>query len=160
MMGRHVLILAAGYRQNRIAAALLGMALLAFMPGAARSQAPTQGNDPTYSSPSMGTTSNEGMAGMAGRYDPAGDQRRLMVNKAVQRQTVVNTTIQLLQSTQELDEEIRRTHPETLTLAELKKLAEIEKLAHKVKATLTEIGRGATSPQPRVIPIPVEMPKH
>lgn len=136
----------------------LGMALLLGLPCGAFGQAPTHGTDPSYNSPGIGTTSSEGMpGGPYGAIDPVEQARRDRAHRADIRQTVESDTQKLVKLAQELDDEISRTSPNALTPAQLKKVAEIEKLAHKVQAKMTEFQRGGGISQP--LPIPIN-PQH
>jgi len=132
----------------------LGLALLLGMPCFTFGQAPTHGTDPTYSSPSIGTTSSEGMpGGPFGAVSPAEQERMERAHREDIRRTVESDTDKLLKLAQELDDEISRTTPNALTPAQLKKVAEIEKLAHKVQAKMTEFERGGGLSQPLPIPL-------
>lgn len=134
----------------------LGLALLV-VPGSVFSQAPTQGTDPTYSSPGFGSTSSEGVGSPFGRPNPVYEEKRQQALR-VEKQKLLNSyTERLLKLTQELDEEISRTNPDVLTSAELKKIAEIEKLAHKVKTTMSELDRNA--PPSQATPV-IVVPQH
>ncbi len=136
----------------------LALALLLGLPCFAFGQAPTHGSDPTYSSPSIGTTSSEGMpGGPFGAPSPAEQARMERAHRADIQRTVESDTGKLVKLAQELDDEISRTTPNALTPAQLKKVAEIEKLAHKVQAKMTEFERGGGLSQP--LPIPVN-PQH
>jgi len=136
----------------------LVLALLLGLPYGAFSQAPTHGTDPSYNSPGIGTTSSEGMpGGPYGAVDPVEQARRDRAHRAEIRQSVESDTDKLLKLAQELDDEISRTSPNALTPAQLKKVAEIEKLAHKVQAKMTEFQRGGGISQP--LPIPIN-PQH
>jgi hypothetical protein len=135
----------------------LGLALLLALPGNAFGQAPTQGTDPTYSSPGFGSTSSEGVGSPFGRPDPVYEERRQQALRAEKQRLLNSYTELLLKLTHELDDEISRTNPDTLTAAELKKIAEIEKLAHKVKSTMSELDR--RSPPSQTPPL-IVVPQH
>ncbi len=136
----------------------LGFSLLLILPCGAFSQAPTHGTDPTYNTPGIGTTSSEGMpGGPYGAPSPAELERMERAHRADIQRTVELDTDKLLKLTQELDDEISRTAPNALTPAQMKKVAEIEKLAHKIQAKMTEFQRGGGLPQP--LPIPIN-PQH
>jgi hypothetical protein len=51
-----------------------------------------------------------------------------------------------------LDEEVKRTNPSSLDQAQLTKVAEIEKLAHKVKEKMSTSVRTTTDFQPFLFP--------
>lgn len=125
-------------------------ALLLALSRGARSQAPTHGIDPTYNTPTVTTTASEGLSDPYAD-DPAAEERRQLEHRIELRQSVVSSTDKLLKLAHELDAEVSRTNPERLTNSELKKVAQIEKLAHKVKTKMTEYDRGT----PPMRPFPV-----
>ena len=141
---------------SRIGWLVPGLAMLLILPGRALSQAPTHGTDPTYTTPNAGSTSSEGMTGPFGRVDPVVEARRRQAQIAEIRQSMESDAARLLKLAQELDDEVSRTNPDVLTPAQLKMVAEIQKLAHRVKAKMNEIDRGtATEP-----PLPITVPQH
>jgi hypothetical protein len=123
---------------------MLGLTLLTFLPGNAVSQAtsPMVGPDPSYTSPNANTTSGEGMSQRG--YDPAEEQRRLQAVNAERHESMVSDTNKLLKLAQDLNDEIIRANPESLTPAQLSKVAEIQKLAHKVKSKMADSVRDTT----------------
>jgi hypothetical protein len=96
------------------------------------------------------------MTGPFGRVDPVVEARRQQPRIAEIRQSVESDATKLLNFAQELDDEVRRTNPDALTPAQLKIIAEIQKLAHRVKAKMNEIDRG-TAADP---PLPIAFPQH
>ena len=66
----------------------------------------------------------------------------LRSQNADRQKSLVSDTNKLLRLTNELNTEIARTSPDALSDAELRKLAEIEKLAHSVKEKMSTSVRG------------------
>jgi hypothetical protein len=84
-------------------------------------------------------------------------ERRLRQLNAVQHKSLVEDTDKLLKLVTELNSEISRTNTSTLTPEQLRKVAEIEKLAHNVKDKMRTSVRGAPdfeerSPLPPISP--------
>lgn len=71
-------------------------------------------------------------------------ERRLNQLNAAQHKSMVADTDKLLKLVTELNAEISSTNPTTLTPQQLRKIAEIEKLAHSVKDKMRTSVRGAT----------------
>lgn len=93
-----------------------------------------------------------GSPGMPGYMD-----RRLRQLNAVQHNSMVSDTDKLLKLVTELNLEISRTNTSTLTPEQLRKVVEIEKLAHNVKDKMRNSVRGAAdfderSPLPPISP--------
>lgn len=79
---------------------------------------------------------SRGIASTGIEYDepnPMDEHRRLRLLNADRQKTLVSDTAKLLKLATELDAEISRTNPDALTPAQLRKIAEIEKLARSVK---------------------------
>ena len=136
--------------------------LLLNMPVVARGQAPTQGPDPTYSSPNAGSMSRESMSDREGRTDPVEAARRQQVQRAEIRQSIAEDTTKLVELAKELNEQIKHEHPDTLTQAQLKQYAEIGKLAHRLKSEMKNFGSAGTQiqPLPGIVPAPDPTGKH
>jgi len=84
-------------------------------------------------------------------------ERRLRQLNAVQHKSMVDDTDKLLKLVTELNSEISRTNTSTLTPEQLRKVAEIEKLAHNVKDKMRTSVRSAPdfeerSPLPPISP--------
>ena len=79
-------------------------------------------------------------------------EKMLRSQNAERQKSLVSDTNKLLRLTNELNAEIARTSPEALSDAELRKLAEIEKLAHSVKEKMSTSVRG--TPAYRQPPFP------
>jgi len=69
--------------------------------------------------------------------DPAERARQLRMYNAARQKAMVSDTNKLLKLARELDDEVSRTNPDSLTVAELRKVAEIEKLARSVKQKMS-----------------------
>jgi hypothetical protein len=69
-------------------------------------------------------------------------EKMLRSQNADRQKSLVSDTNKLLRLTNELNAEIARTSPDALSDAELRKLAEIEKLAHSVKEKMSTSVRG------------------
>jgi hypothetical protein len=65
--------------------------------------------------------------------NPIGEQRRLRMLNVERQKSMVKDADKLLKLARELDEEVNRPTNATYDQAEYSKVAEIEKLAHKVK---------------------------
>lgn len=134
-------------KMSRRARCMLGFAILLALPGGA--QYPTQRTSP----PQMPTLTNP----MAGPYsnigdpDPVQTEKRLQALNALRQVSMVSDTNKLLKLARELDDEIRQSDSGSLDLAELAKVAEIEKLARKVREKMGQSMRDTTSPQPFVL---------
>jgi hypothetical protein len=74
--------------------------------------------------------------------DPVERARQLRAYNAERQKSLVPDTNKLLKLARELDEEVSRTKPDSLTAAELRKVGEIEKLARSVKEKMSFAGRG------------------
>lgn len=134
-----------------------------FFSAFARAQAPTQGPDPTYTSPNASNMSRESMSDGAERIDPVELAKRQQVQKAEIRETIAADSTKLVQLAQELSDQIRQEHPETLTQAELKKYAEIGKLAHRLKSEMKSYGTAGPTqiqPLPGIVPVPNQNGNH
>jgi len=123
--------------------AALGLALLA-LPVGAGGQAPTHGTDPSDSSPRVDSTSPA--AANVPMRDPVQAARELRAMNIARYQAIIEDTNRLLKLTRELDEEIARTSPVVLTPAELSKIGEIQKLAHRVRTNMSQSIRDSASP--------------
>lgn len=137
------------------------MGLGTFLSAFALAQAPTQGPDPTYTSPNAGSMSRQSMSDAAD-IDSVVAARRQQVQKAEIRQSIAADSTRLVQLAQELSDQIRQEHPETLTQVELKKYAEIGKLAHRLKSEMKTYGTAAPQiqPLPGLVPVPDPRENH
>jgi hypothetical protein len=80
--------------------------------------------------------------------DPAAKERQLRMLNAERQRAMVSDADKLLKLARELDDEISRTNPESLTQDQLRKIAKIEKLARSVKDKMsTSMQGGPVSPQ-------------
>lgn len=84
-----------------------------------------------------------------GDRDPVDREKQLRALNADRQKSLVTDTIKLLKLTSELNAEVSSTQPDTLTVDQLRKLAEIEKLAHSVKEKMsTSVGTMPMYEQP------------
>jgi len=70
------------------------------------------------------------------------EEKILRSLNAVRQKSMVADTDRLVRLVNELNAEIARTNPDSLTAAQLRKVAEIEKLAHNVKDKMSTSLRG------------------
>jgi hypothetical protein len=124
----------------------LGLALLLALPGGAQ-YGPVQ----TPPQQITGQQAGRSLSGMD-NDDSIEEERRLRALNAERQKSLVSDTDKLLRLARELDGEVSRTNPDSLTPAELSKVAEIEKLAHKVKEKMSTSVRGTSTFQPLLNP--------
>lgn len=74
--------------------------------------------------------------------DSVEDERRLQALNAERQKSMVADANKLLSLVNELNEEIVRGNPDSLDSAQLRKVAEIERLAHNVKDKMSTSVRG------------------
>ncbi|HEY1648057.1 MAG TPA: hypothetical protein VGF96_08755 [Terracidiphilus sp.] len=75
--------------------------------------------------------------------NPAQNEKLLRTLNTDRQKSLVSDTNKLLRLANELNAEIARTAPDELTASELRKMAEIEKLAHNVKDKMSTSMLGA-----------------
>ena len=86
--------------------------------------------------------------------DPLMDQRRLRALNNERQKQIVSDTDKLLKLARELNEEVAKANTGTLTLDELHKIADIEKLARNVRQRMSEsVGEPQTT-MPPALPYP------
>lgn len=117
-------------RSGIVATHALWLALLVALP--CRGQSASSGGQSTNRR--MQTPSVNIDGSMAGDVvDPRYEARRLRQFGVAQHKAIVEDTGKLLNLATELNAEISRTNPIVLTPEQLRRLAEIEKLAHRVR---------------------------
>jgi hypothetical protein len=79
-------------------------------------------------------------------------EKLLRSQNAERQKSLVSDTNKLLRLTNELNAEIARTGPDALSDNQLRKLAEIEKLAHSVKEKMSTSVRGTPAFRPAPFP--------
>ena len=125
-------------RVSRLARQALGLALVLALPGGAQniSSAPDR---------FFGQTIGQRVGSIddTGNDDPVQQEKRLRALNAERQKSLVADTNKLLRLAQELQNEIDRTSPDSLTPAQLHKVADIEKLAHSIKEKMSTSVRGA-----------------
>ncbi|MGA3370585.1 MAG: hypothetical protein ABSC48_02370 [Terracidiphilus sp.] len=114
------------------------MALLLVVPLSAQSR-PTPPSLPTLPSGApVGALEDRDIPSL----DPVERARQLRAFNAERQKSMVSDTNKLLKLARELDEEVNSTKPDSLTAAQLRKVAEIEKLARSVKEKMSASARG------------------
>ena len=93
-----------------------------------------------------------GMDGPPGS-NPIQNERLLRALNADRQKSLVSDTNKLLRLVNELNAEIARTNPNALTEAQLRKVAEIEKLAHNVKDKMSTSVGGTPAFLPPLQPV-------
>ncbi|MGA9669351.1 MAG: hypothetical protein WBQ94_09095 [Terracidiphilus sp.] len=87
-------------------------------------------------------------------HDPLEEARRMQALNIARQKAMVSDANKLLKLTTELNEEIAHSNSDTLTSAQIRKLAQIEKLAHSVSEKMSAVvlpNTGIQSPwDPRV----------
>ncbi|MGA2167001.1 MAG: hypothetical protein ABSG62_02240 [Terracidiphilus sp.] len=117
----------------------LCLALLLVLPGGAQNG---PGSTPRGSGVQpIGQRVGGGLEEM-GTVDPIEAEKRLRALNAERQKSMVSDTNKLLKLASELNAEISGENPDSLTPAQLSKLAEIEKLAHRVKDKMSTSVRG------------------
>jgi len=120
---------------------VLGLALLLVLPGGAQDmQVQTPGQQVAGRQPG-------GLFAGMGDTDPVMEEKRLKALNAERHKSLVSDTNKLLKLARELDEEVNHADPGALDQAQLIQVAEIEKLAHKVKEKMSTSVRGTTDSQ-------------
>jgi hypothetical protein len=114
----------------------LGLALAISMAGGAQNA----GSRGQYQQP-IGQSSLAAQNELA-EGDVSQKTKQLRQLNAMRQKAIVADTDKLLRLARELDEEIGRTSPDSLSPVELRKLAEIEKLAHGVKEKMSYSPQG------------------
>jgi hypothetical protein len=89
--------------------------------------------------PAAAQWTESGMApgGQFGLSDPAMEQKRLRAINAERQKSMAADTEKLLKLVRALNDEVEKSHPESLTPSQLRTVAEIEKLAHSVKEKMS-----------------------
>lgn len=114
--------------------------------------APPVGAQVRGSSPSLPTLPSGAPVGSREDYDipsrdPREEARRLRALNEARQKGLVSDTNKLLKLTTELNAEIARENPGELTKAQLRKLAQIEKLAHSISEKMSATVVVTTGPQ-------------
>jgi len=91
---------------------------------------------------------------MGDDIDPLMQEKRLNALNAERQKSLVADTNKLVKLVAELNAEINGTHPASLTEAQVKELAEIEKLAHNIREKMSASINGIPqwNPAPMLIP--------
>jgi hypothetical protein len=75
-------------------------------------------------------------------------EKRLRALNAERQKSLVADTNKLLKLARELADEVDHTNPDTFTPAQLRKVADIEKLAHSIKDKMSTSVRGTPDFRP------------
>jgi hypothetical protein len=118
----------ASYRGLKVLRELLFVALLIAVPGFAQS-----GGPPIPRTGMQHSGDQSPFGDDIGPDDPAWGERRLRMLNAERQKELVADTNKLLKLAQQLDAEIAGANPDSLTPDQLRRVAEIEKLARSVK---------------------------
>lgn len=112
----------------------LGLALLLALPcgGQMSQQSQPSSNGSLHPSHNIPSDVDDAL-GASPAGDPVYEERRMRQLNAAQHKSMVSDTDKLLKLVNELNAEINSTNPGTLTPDQLRKVADIEKLAHSVK---------------------------
>jgi len=84
----------------------------------------------------MGQHGDDSLSDLGDQY-PVEYEKRLRALNALRQKSLVEDTNKLLKLAAELNAEVSAAHPDALTLDQIHKLAEIEKLAHSVKEKMS-----------------------
>jgi hypothetical protein len=98
------------------------------------------------------TRSQGGLGGIM-ETDPIFTEKRLRAMNADRQKSIVSDTDKLVKLARQLDAEIASNPTDELTSEELHKLAEIEKLAHNVKAKMAQSFGGGPEVRPSRISV-------
>lgn len=106
-----------------------------------------------HPSPSLPTLPSGVPANARQDYDiPSSDfgeeARRIRALNLARRHEIDSDANKIVKLTNELNADIVRSKAETLTRAQIRKLAEIEKLAHNIKQKMSEFQMVTAGPQP------------
>jgi len=86
--------------------------------------------------------------------NPLDDEKTLNTLNADRQKALVSDTNKLIKLVNDLNAEIDRNHPESLTPPQVRKVAEIEKLAHNVKEKMSTSVKGTPAYQPPPVRLP------
>jgi hypothetical protein len=89
------------------------------------------------------TTTQWGSGPQFGETDPSLEQKRLRAINADRQKSMAADTEKLLKLARALNDEVEKSHPDSLTPSQLRTVAEIEKLAHSVKEKMSYSYMGA-----------------
>jgi len=105
----------------------------------------------TFGHPDMSSLSSDG------DYDPVMMERRMQALNMERQKEMVNDTNKLLKLARELNDEVASTKSDTFTSDQLRKIAEIEKLARSVRDRMT----AGTAVAPSLLSTPpIVFPSH
>lgn len=131
-------------RMGRPARQALALVLMLALPGGA--QKLSSGSEPSFMQP-VGQRAG-GPIAETGNGDPVEQEKRLRALNAERQKSLVADTNKLLKLARELADEVDHTNPDTFTPAQLRKVADIEKLAHSIKDKMSTSVRGTPDFRP------------
>jgi hypothetical protein len=120
------------------AVCVLVWAALLPLPGGAQNGPPTKSPLQQQLQGSQGI----GMMDQSGYEDEARHERQLRALNADRQKALVSDTVKLLKLANELNAEVSGRNPDSLSPDQLRKLEQIEKLAHSVKEKMSTSVRG------------------
>jgi hypothetical protein len=140
-----------GRRVSQVGRQALCLAVLLVLPGGAQNGSGSHAHG-GFQQP-IGQSAGGALQDI-GSLDPIEEEKRLRALNAERQKDLVSDTNKLLKLTNELNTEIVRANPDSLTPGQVRKLAAIEKLAHSVKDKMSTSVRGIPTykqlPQVRV----------
>jgi hypothetical protein len=92
---------------------------------------------PEFSAPAGPTAVHQGVDYDSDGFSPGMAEKRMKMLNNERRKSLVSDSEKLLKLATELNNEIAQTNPGSLTPDQLRKVAEIEKLAHNVRDKMT-----------------------
>jgi hypothetical protein len=137
-----------GSRGLKTARQLLLLALLLAVPSGAQNGSLTTQNGGTLRPYGQMPSADDNVS----PGDPLWAEKQLRLLNADRQKAIVADTNKLLKLAQELDAEIGSTNPDSLTPGQLRKIAEIEKLARSVKEKMSTPVRGTPMFEPELPP--------
>jgi len=153
-----LLFLRAGLRRAFLLALICGV--MCTSPGRAQSSGGSNGGGQGQGQGGMHPHAGQDVSLVSdGDLDPVMDQRRMRALNNERQKQIVADTDKLLKLARELNEEVAKANTGSLTMDEIHKIADIEKLARNVRQRMTEsVGEPQTTippPAPMVIPNPM-----
>lgn len=130
------------FHLRRLAELASAIALLVSLAGVGRAQSP-QGPSHGQWGQQNPLSSDQSSSGPTG--DPAMEAKRLNALNAERQKTMIADTEKLVKLAEELNEEVNGSNEGQLTADQLRKVAEIEKLAHNIREKMSTSVRAAPS---------------
>lgn len=134
----------AGRRSRHSARRALWLALVLALPGSAQDHIPESQTSLAGEPRQRPQSSRIDF----GQMDPMDEEKRLRALNAERQKSIVSDTNKLLKLARELDAEVESSDPSSPSPAQLKRVGEIEKLAHSVKEKMSTSLRGVPMVRP------------